>query len=52
MAPVLDARNLRRSYGATVALDGIDLTVEAGRIVGLTARTARARAPPCRPSWA
>ena len=35
MAPVLDARGLRRSYGATVALDGVDLSVEAGRIVGL-----------------
>ncbi len=29
------ARGLRKSFGAKVALDGIDLTVEAGRIVGL-----------------
>ena len=35
MTAVLDARGLRRTYGATVALDGIDLSVEAGRIVGL-----------------
>ena len=31
----IDARGLRKTYGATVALDGIDLRVEAGRIVGL-----------------
>ncbi len=31
----IEARGLRKSYGATTALDGIDLTVEPGRIVGL-----------------
>lgn len=31
----VEARGLRKSYGATVALDGIDLHVEEGRIVGL-----------------
>src|SRR5580704_15443663 len=31
----IEARGLRKSYGGTVALDGIDLTVEEGRIVGL-----------------
>jgi ABC-2 type transport system ATP-binding protein len=31
----IEARGLRKRYGATVALDGIDLTVEKGRIVGL-----------------
>ena len=29
------ARGLRKSYGSTVALDGIDLRIEEGRIVGL-----------------
>ena len=29
------ARGLRKSFGANVALDGIDLTVETGRVVGL-----------------
>ena len=29
------ARGLRKAFGPTVALDGVDLTVEAGRIVGL-----------------
>ncbi|WP_426027860.1 ABC transporter ATP-binding protein [Brevundimonas sp. TWP2-3-4b2] len=29
------ARGLRKTFGSTVALDGVDLTVEAGRIVGL-----------------
>ena len=31
----IQARGLRKTYGATVALDGIDLEVEEGRIVGL-----------------
>lgn len=29
------ARGLRKAFGSTIALDGVDLTVEAGRIVGL-----------------
>ncbi len=32
---VIEARGLRKSFGATKALDGIDLRVEDGRIVGL-----------------
>jgi len=32
---IIDARGLRKSYGSTVALDGLDLTVGEGRIVGL-----------------
>jgi ABC-2 type transport system ATP-binding protein len=31
----IEARALRKTYGATVALDGIDLRVEDGRILGL-----------------
>ena len=31
----IEARGLRKSFGRTVALDGIDLRVEEGRIVGL-----------------
>jgi ABC-2 type transport system ATP-binding protein len=31
----IEARGLRKAYGKTVALDGVDLTVEAGRILGL-----------------
>ena len=31
----IEARGLRKSFGATVALDGVDLRVEEGRIVGL-----------------
>lgn len=31
----IEARGLRKSFGATVALDGIDLKVEEGRILGL-----------------
>src|SRR5437762_2754794 len=32
---VIEARGLRKAFGATVALDGIDLRVEEGRILGL-----------------
>lgn len=31
----IEARGLRKTYGKTVALDGIDLTVGEGRVVGL-----------------
>ena len=31
----IEARGLRKRYGATVALDGIDLEVEEGRILGV-----------------
>src|SRR5262249_50098459 len=31
----IDARGLRKSYGATMALDGVDFRVEEGRIHGL-----------------
>jgi ABC-2 type transport system ATP-binding protein len=33
--PVIEARSLRKAYKTTVALDGVSLTVETGRIVGL-----------------
>jgi ABC-2 type transport system ATP-binding protein len=32
---VIEARGLRKAFGATVALDGIDLRVEEGRILGI-----------------
>ena len=32
---LIEARGLRKAFGATVAVDGIDLRVEEGRIVGL-----------------
>ena len=32
---VIEARGLRKAYGATVALDGVSLRVEEGRILGL-----------------
>ena len=32
---VIEARGLRKAYGTTVALDGVDLRVEEGRILGL-----------------
>ncbi len=33
--PCIEARGLRKAFGATVALDGVDLCVEEGRILGL-----------------
>jgi ABC-2 type transport system ATP-binding protein len=33
--PCIEARGLRKSFGTTIALDGIDLRVEEGRILGL-----------------
>jgi ABC-2 type transport system ATP-binding protein len=33
--PCIEARGLRKAFGPTVALDGIDLRVEEGRILGL-----------------
>ncbi len=33
--PVIEARGLRKVFGGTVALDGVDLRVEEGRILGL-----------------
>ena len=35
MNPVIRAQGLTRRYGSTVALDGVDLEIPAGRIVGL-----------------
>ena len=35
MAACIEARGLRKSYGSTVALGGIDLRVEEGRILGI-----------------
>ena len=35
MTSTIKARNLRRSFGQTKALDGIDLDIPSGRIVGL-----------------
>src|SRR5437016_13037449 len=33
--PCIEARGLRKAFGTTMALDGVDLSVEEGRIVGL-----------------
>jgi ABC-2 type transport system ATP-binding protein len=32
---IIEARGLRKAFGATVALDGVDLHIEEGRILGL-----------------
>src|SRR5258708_13690813 len=33
--PCIEARGLRKAFGTTIALDGIDLRVEEGHILGL-----------------
>lgn len=33
--PCIEARGLRKAFGTTIALDGVDLCVEEGRILGL-----------------
>jgi ABC-2 type transport system ATP-binding protein len=33
--PCIEARGLRKAFGSTIALDGVDLRVEQGRILGL-----------------
>src|SRR3954451_18316166 len=33
--PCIEARGLRKTFGSTVALDGLDLRVEEGRILGI-----------------
>ena len=33
--PAIEARGLRKTFGSTVALDGVDLRVEEGRILGI-----------------
>jgi len=35
MPPVIEMRGLRRTYGRQKALDGLNLTVQEGRILGL-----------------
>ncbi len=35
MAPLIEARNLSKKYGSHMALDNANLSIEAGRIVGL-----------------
>ncbi len=35
MSPILECKNLIKNYGDTPAVNGLDLTVEPGRIVGL-----------------
>src|ERR1700709_1538909 len=35
MPALIEARNLSKKYGKYTALDGVNLTIEAGRIVGL-----------------
>lgn len=44
---VVEARGLVKRYGDVVALEGLDLTVPEGTILGLLARTARGRPQRC-----
>ena len=35
MTPIVEATGLRKRYGSVAALDGLDLAVEEGHVVGL-----------------
>ena len=39
----IEARGLRKTFGTTVALEGIDLHIEEGRILGIIGPMARVR---------
>ena len=41
----LEARSLHKVFGTTVALDGVDMRVEEGRILGLIGPNGAARQP-------
>src|SRR5260370_31245218 len=41
----IEARGLRKAFGTTVAVDGVDLRVEEGRIVGLIGRNGAGKTP-------
>ena len=41
----IEARGLRKTFGTTVALDGIDLRVEEGRILGLVGPNGAGKQP-------
>ena len=47
MNSVIQVENLGKSFGTTRALDGVDLAVRRGTVLGLLGPTARARPPPC-----
>ena len=44
--PVIELKNLTRRYGKLDAVNGLSLTVRAGRCYGFFGRTARARPRP------
>ena len=46
--PAISVTGLRKSFGAHVVLDSIDLQVAAGTIFALLGPTGRARRPWCR----
>ena len=52
MTPIIEATGLHKRYGAVAALDGLDLVVESGHVVGLLGRTAPARRRRCESSSA
>ena len=50
MENAIELRGLRKHY-KQFTLDGVSLTLPLGCIMGLSGRTAPAKAPPSKPCW-
>ncbi|MEZ5373268.1 MAG: hypothetical protein R2704_11115 [Microthrixaceae bacterium] len=46
--PMIEARGLVKHYGDVVALDGLDLSVPEGTVLGLLGPNGAGKPPPCR----
>ena len=47
MATLIEAKDLRKRFGAIQAVDGISLSVSAGEVLGFLGPNAPEKAPPC-----
>jgi oleandomycin transport system ATP-binding protein len=45
MDTIIEAEGLRKRFGGTQALDGVDLAARRGSVLAVLGRTARARPP-------
>ena len=47
MTTLIEARGLRNKFGSIQAVDGIDLTVSAGEVLGFLGPNGAGKAPQC-----